>query len=176
MHHTVKDETDLSLSMAYNAASQIVSQNRSNLAFSWTLYSDVDRTYARNGLNQYSGTTVGGSSSAAFEHDANGNLKKSTGYNSDGTAVTTSYVYDGENRLVSASGGHTANLVYDPLGRLFQTSGGSAGTTQFLYDGDTIVAEYGGGGTVLRRYVHGAGEGAPRGMRRGAPFALQKPI
>ncbi len=33
------------------------------------------------------------------------------------------------------------SMAYDPMGRLFQTSGGSAGTTQFLYDGDALVAD-----------------------------------
>ena len=43
---------------------------------------------------------------------------------------------------MSASGAKTAALVYDPLGRLFQTSGGSAGITRFLYDDDALIAEY----------------------------------
>jgi hypothetical protein len=33
-------------------------------------------------------------------------------------------------------------LRYDPLGRLYETSGGAAGITRFLYDGDALVAEY----------------------------------
>lgn len=64
---------------------------------------------------------------------ANGNL---TG---DGSST---YLYDVENRLVSAGGGSSANLRYDPLGRLYETSGGAAGITRVLYDGDTLVAEY----------------------------------
>ena len=58
-----------------------------------------------------------------------------------GASGSTAYVYDIENRLVSASGAANAALVYDPLGRLFQISG-ATGTTQFLYDGDELVAEY----------------------------------
>ena len=61
-------------------------------------------------------TTSNGSPSATFAYDANGNLT------SDGS---TSFVYDAENRLVSASGAKTASLAYDPLGRLWQTSGGT---------------------------------------------------
>jgi RHS repeat-associated protein len=72
-----------------------------------------------------------------------------------------SFVYDAENRLVSASGAKTAALSYDPLGRLFQTSGGSAGTTQFLYDGDALVAEYDGADARLRAYVNGPGMDTP---------------
>ena len=76
---------------------------------------------------------------------------------------------------MAATGATPANLVYDPRGRLFQTSGGAPGTTQFLYDGDSLVAEYNASGTLLRRYVHGSGvdepvlwyEGAGLGSPRG---------
>lgn len=132
---------DLTLGFGYNAGSQIKTETRSNDAYAWTGAYNVSRSYAVNGLNQY--TTAG---PATFLYDANANLT------SDGS---TSFVYDAENRLVSASGAKTAGLTYDPLGRLLQTSGGSAGTTQFLYDGDELVAEYDGAGTLLRRYVHG---------------------
>ena len=98
-------------------------------------------------VNQY--VSAGG---ATFSYDANGNL---TG---DGA---TSYVYDVENHLVEASGGRTAQMVYDPLGRLFQTSGGAAGVTRFHYDGDDLVAEYDAAGGILRRYMHGPGSDEP---------------
>ena len=64
-----------------------------------------------------------------------------------------------ENRLIGATGGHTATLVYDPLGRLFEVSGASV--TQFLYDGDALVAEYSSTGAVVNRYVHGPGLDEP---------------
>jgi RHS repeat-associated protein len=148
------------LGFGYNAASQIASRTASNDAYAWTGAYNVARSYAVNGLNQY---TAAGPSS--FAYDANGNLT------SDGAAA---FVYDAENKLVSASGGKTAGLAYDPLGRLFQTSGGSAGVTQFLYDGDELVAEYDQYGSVTKRYVHGTGvddpvlwyEGAGLGDRR----------
>jgi len=57
--------------------------------------------------------------------------------------------------LVSASGAKTAGLRYDPLGRLYETTGAS-GTTRLLQDGDELVAEFNGSGTLLRRYVHGS--------------------
>jgi RHS repeat-associated protein len=82
--------------------------------------------------------------------DANGTLT------SDGTST---YTYDIENRLIGAPGGLT--LAYDPLGRLFQTSGGSFPTTRYLYDGDALVAEYDGAGEMTRRYVHWAGADVP---------------
>jgi len=132
---------------SYNSASQIVSQNRSNDAYDFATYVAGATSYAVNGLNQY--TAVG---AGALGYDSNGNLA-STG----GTTLT----YDVENRLVSAAGTLNTNMVYDPLGRLFQTSGGASGTTRFLYDGDALVAEYDGAGAMIARYVHGAGEDEP---------------
>jgi RHS repeat-associated protein len=108
-----------------------------------------NRSYAVNGLNQY--TQIAGDGAATLSHDANGNLT------SDGS---TAFVYDAENRLVRASGATNATLAYDPLGRLWQVSGGS-GTTRFVYDGDRLIAEYNGAGTLLRRYVHGPGVDEP---------------
>lgn len=69
--------------------------------------------------------------------------------------------YDAENRLISATGAASASLVYDPLGRLWQTSGGSAGVTDFLHDGDEIALEYDGAGGILRRYLWGPGVDEP---------------
>lgn len=132
---------DASWTFGYNPASQIGTLTRNNDGYAWNGHYNVDRTYASNGLNQY--TTAGG---AAFAYDANGNLT------SDGS---TTYVYDIENRLVSASGAKTAGLRYDPLGRLYETTG-AAGTTRFLQDGDELVAEFNSSGALLRRYVHGS--------------------
>ncbi|QMW22455.1 RHS repeat domain-containing protein [Sandaracinobacteroides saxicola] len=151
---------DHSLGFAYNPASQIVTRTASNDAYASTAAVNVSRAYTVNGLNQY--TAAG---PAVFLYDANGNLR------SDGS---TTMVYDAENRLVSASGARVAALSYDPLGRLFQTSGGAPGTTQFLYDGDELVAEYDAAGSLQRRYVHGVNvddpllwyEGATLGTRR----------
>jgi RHS repeat-associated protein len=86
---------------------------------------------------------------------------------SDGS---TSFVYDVENRLISASGARTATLSYDPLGRLFQISSPATGTTQFLYDGDELIAEYNASGTLLRRYVHGDSDDDPLFWYEGSGF------
>lgn len=132
---------------AYNPAGQIKSRTRDNDAYAFTGAVNGSRGYQINGLNQY--TSAGG---ASLGYDANGNLV------ADGA---TTYGYDAENRLIAAAGARTANLAYDPLGRLWQVSGGSSGTTQFLYDRDRIVAEYDGAGTVLRRYYQGPGGDEP---------------
>jgi RHS repeat-associated protein len=143
---------DVALGFGYNPASQIVQRSQSNNAYEYPVTSS-SRTYAVNGLNQY--TQVGGTSHA---WDANGNLT------SDGL---TTFGYDTENRLVSASGAKNATLAYDPLGRLYQVvSGGN--TTRFVYDGDRVIAEYNGSGTLLRRYVHGAGVDEPLVWYEGA--------
>jgi RHS repeat-associated protein len=126
---------------------------RNNDAYAWTGHYNVSRSYSVNGLNQY--TLAGG---ASFAYDANGNLTN------DGSSA---FLYDIENRLVSASGAKTAGLRYDPLGRLYETTGAS-GTTRFLYDGDELVAEYDGAGTLLRRYVHGSGVDDPVAWYEGA--------
>ena len=130
----------MAFSFGYTPASQIAQQTRNNDTYAWNGHYNVDRTYAVNGLNQY--TSAGG---ATFTYDANGNLT------SDGA---TTYVYDIENRLVSASGAKSTTLRYDPLGRLYETIGGGT-TTRLLYDGDALVAEYNGAGTLLRRYAQG---------------------
>jgi len=137
--------SDVTTTLSYNPANQIVGQTRSNDAYSFSGYPNVSRSYATNGLNQYA--TAG---SATFTYDANGNL---TG---DGTSA---FAYDVENRLVSRSGG--LGIAYDPNGRLWQTSGGATGTTRYLYDGDELVIEYDGSGNVLRRYVHGSSADDP---------------
>jgi len=162
-HNLAGTTADLVLGFTrYNPASQIVTRTRSNDAYASSSESNAAVGYAVNGLNQY--TTVG---TATLAYDANGNLS------SDGTRT---YRYDAENRLVTATGSQTATLVYDPLGRLFQTSGGAAGTTQFLYDGDELVAEYNGSNVVLRRYVHGIGNDDPVAWYEGADLATRRSL
>lgn len=124
--------------LQYNPASQIKSQVRNNDAYGWTGAFNVDRSYTTNGLNQY--TAAG---PASMQYDANGNLVASG---------TTGYLYDPENRLIGNSQG--VGLVYDSLGRLFETSTNGGNITRFLYDGDALVAEYNASGSLLWRYVH----------------------
>jgi hypothetical protein len=112
------DGSDHNVTFGYNSASQIVTLTARNDAYAWTRAQDVSRAYKVNGLDQY--VQVG---PAGYGYDVNGNLTF------DGW---TSFVYDAENRLVSAGGTASANLAYDPLGRLWQISGGAAGPTQIL--------------------------------------------
>ncbi|MBQ8104248.1 MAG: RHS repeat-associated core domain-containing protein [Afipia sp.] len=137
---------NLTEGFGYNPAGQITTETADNNDYAFNGYVVGARNYTTNGLNQY---TVAGP--ASFGYDANGNLT------SDGSST---YTYDVENRLISASGASSASLVYDPLGRLFQVTGGS-GVKQFLYDGDELVAEYNGSGGMLGRYIHGPGVDEP---------------
>jgi RHS repeat-associated protein len=151
---------DVTYTLGYNPASQVESRGISNDVYVYTGNYSVNRNYAVNGLNQY--TSAG---PATFTYDDNGNL---TG---DGS---NAYVYDVENRLISASGATTASLRYDPMGRLYETGNSltpNATTTRFLYDGDELVAEYNSAGAVLRRYVHGSGADDPLVWYEGAGTA-----
>jgi hypothetical protein len=149
---------DLTLTFGYNPASQIITRTQSNDLYASVTPDAVTRSYSVNGLNQY--TSISGT---AQTYDSNANLT------SDGV---TSFVYDAENRLVSASGAKNATLTYDPMGRLFQVSA-ATGTTQFLYDGDELVAEY-NGGTLLRRYVHGPAADDPFLWYEGAGLTTRR--
>jgi RHS repeat-associated protein len=144
----ISSPADLTTTLIYNPANQIITRTLSNDTYDYSGYVHGTTGYTPNGLNQYA--SVAGSS---FTYDPNGNLK------TDPT-TQTSYSYDVENRLTTVSGSHTATLIYDPLGRLFQIATPS-GTTQFFYDGDQLVAEYNASGTLLQRYVHGPGSDEP---------------
>ena len=137
---------DVTTTFGYNPASQVTIRSVSNDAYLFTDHVSVTRNYAVNGLNQY--TSAG---PASFAYDPNGNLT------SDGQGGT--YVYDVENRLIAGPNG--TSLVWDPLGRLFQSASNGHGVTRYLYDGDKLTAEYDGAGVMLRRYVHADGADTP---------------
>jgi RHS repeat-associated protein len=160
---------DAPIELAYNSASQIVGRSVSNDDYAAPPAANVERGYGVNGLNQYTGTTWGGAPNWSFEYDANGNLTRSV---DPGGTDTTAYLYDVENRLVSASGANNATLVYDPLGRLVQVTGANGAQTHFLYDGDRMIAEYDGLGNLLKRYVHGPGADEPVAVYYGAGLGL----
>ena len=149
---------DATLGFSYNPASQIVSRTLTNNAYEYPLTSST-KSYAVNGRNQY--TQVGGTT---HTWDTNGNLT--------GDGLTT-FGYDTENRLVSASGAKNASLAYDPLGRLYQVTSGS-NTTRFVYDGDRLIAEYNGSGSLLSATCSWCGMQAA-GVVRGLLGVLGRP-
>ncbi|WP_447726009.1 RHS repeat-associated core domain-containing protein [Sphingomonas koreensis] len=160
-HWFANSIADVATSFNYNPANQIASRTRNNDDYRFTGHTPIDRGYARNGLNQYTGAGA-----VSFGYDANGNLT------SEGSTI---YTYDIENRLTSVSTGVT--LTYDPLGRLAQVTK-TPNTTQFLYDGDALVAEYDGAGNMLKRYVHGpsAGVDDPAVEYVGSSIASPRPL
>jgi RHS repeat-associated protein len=136
---------DVSWTLAYSPASQLVSRTSASTLYQWSHPSAFADTYApANGLNQY--TTVAGLSLA---YDGRGNTTNDT---------TKTYTYDSSNMLTSSSNG--AALTYDPTGRLLSIAQGAV-TTKFLYDGTRLIAEYNGSNTLLRRYIHGDGVDDP---------------
>jgi RHS repeat-associated protein len=150
-HDLAGAAADQGLGFGYNPAGQIVARSSSNDSYASSTAYNVSRGYSVNGLNQYVAAGP-----ATFQHDSNGNLiahASPTG--------STNYVYDAENRLVSASGAQNATLSYDPLGRLWQVSSPATGATQFEYDGDRLLQEYDNTGAKVRMYAHGQGVDEP---------------
>jgi RHS repeat-associated protein len=151
---------DVISGFSYNPAGQIKKRERDNNQYSFNGFVSLSRPYTANSLNQY---TAGGIET--YKYDLNGNLTE------DGGSV---FGYDVENRLVTGSRG--LNISYDPLGRLWQTSGGPTGTTRFLHDGDELVAEYDASAKLLRRYVHGALDDDPNFWYEGADLSDRRSL
>ncbi|MEH0196196.1 RHS repeat-associated core domain-containing protein [Caulobacter sp. CCNWLY153] len=128
---------DVSFGFAYNPAGQATSQSTSNSAYAWNAPT-VGLAATADGLNR----------DAAIAAAGGYGLKQNLINDGAGRA----FGYDGESRLIRMNGPATAELEYDPLGRLSKTTINGA-VTQFLYAGDKLVAEYDGAGTVLRRYA-----------------------
>lgn len=129
---------------SYNAANQVTTRSTSNTAYDFVTALNNSRSYVPNGLNQYS--SVAG---AALAWSADGNLTSEGG---------TTFGYDVDDRLISATGTKNTALTYDPLGRLYKDSNSA---TTFVYEGTDLIAEYGGAGSLINRYVHGNGADEP---------------
>ena len=102
----------------------------------------VAEAYTVNADNSY--TSVGGESTGS---DANGNLAAAKG---------GVYVYDAQNRLVSATlSGTTTTFGYDPRNRVVKRS--VNGTERYLsYSGWDLIEERDASGSLRQLYVHGA--------------------
>ena len=136
----------MTVNYSYTLAGQLQTRGSNNTLYDWLPAAASSTAYVTSGLNAYS--TVGG---VTYGYDLRGNMT------SDGTS---SYTYDVENRLLTASGPTAVSLAYDPFGRLQSTIVGAT-ATQYLYSGTALVAELDGSGNVLRRYVHGPGTDDP---------------
>ena len=142
-HNPTGMDYDQTLSFEYNRASQITKRLAANERYTRPTPSKVDRTFTLDGKNRIS--QIG---AVNFTYNGNGNL---TG---DGTS---SFTYNNDSQLTDSNG---ATLTYDAVGRLASVTKAGA-TTRFVYDGSDLIAELDGSGTVLRRYVHGAGVDEP---------------
>lgn len=143
---------DQSIGLTYSPAGQIATRTSQNDAYAWRGAVNTDRSYAANGLNQY--TSAGG---VTFGHDARGNLNNSGGQ---------LYTYTSDNQLANAP---NANFAYDPLGRLFNGNLDPNANTTLLYDGSDMVAEVNEASrATLRRYVFGPGADEPLVWYEGA--------
>ncbi len=145
---------DVTRDWTFNPAGQVHEEDIDNNQFATHALPISDVDYTANGLNQY--TDIEGFNQS---YDINGNLTVSRQSDGLGGTLSTTYVYDTENRLVSMSGASSATLTYDPFGRLYRVTDGVTTDTRFHYDGDALVGEYNASGTMLQRYVHGPGAG-----------------
>ena len=111
-------------------------------------YSSYQTYGAANDLSQYTTRTINGTQvTAAYDHK--GNLTSGL----DGST----YVYDAQNRLTSASkSGTTMTFKYDALNRQVSRTVGGA-TTYDVYDGWDLIEEYQAGGATTAAYLYGAG-------------------
>ena len=103
-HAYINGANNIWTGYTYNPASQLTSRWSNSDAYAFNGFANVNRPYGVNGLNQY---YLAGP--AAFGYNANGNVIADS---------SSSFAYDVENRLVSASGARIAALSYDPLGRV----------------------------------------------------------
>ena len=138
--------SDLTKTFAYNPASQIVSETRSNDAYAQVL-ANATQTTVTNGLNQLS--TVNGTAAA---YDARGNMTTDPV-----TAKTQSY-WPSNNQLWNVPSPFTS-FNYDALDRLASMSTGSP-VTNYVSDGSNIIAEYDGSNVLQKRYAFD-GSGSP---------------
>ena len=136
---------DLTLGFAYNPANQIVSNSRSNEAYSVSP-SAATTASTVNGLNQL--TLHGG---ASVTHDARGNITAEGG---------RTFGYSSENLLTGvATSSWTQTYGYDPLLRFAATTGAGL-PRSYAYDGDNMLVTN-LNGQFLVRIVHGPGENEP---------------
>ncbi|WP_162252328.1 RHS repeat-associated core domain-containing protein [Caulobacter sp. Root655] len=146
-------DRDFGETFNYNPAGQLSGRGQVDGAY---LYQGWSRNLSAtaDGVNRDQAiVTIGGGGCAETGkgYDCNGSLTN------DGWRT---FAYDGENRLTSASGLHSAAIEYDPLGRLSKTTIDGV-VTQFLYDGGRLIGEFNGTGVLIRRYVHGVGVDEP---------------
>ncbi|HBB66423.1 MAG TPA: hypothetical protein DCZ93_03800, partial [Elusimicrobia bacterium] len=102
-------------------------------------------------------------SSYTYTYDANGNLD---GQTEKATNAHTTYAYNSENQLISAtmSDGTVATYKYDPLGRRIEkavTVNSVLADIHYRYDNEDIIATVDGNNIVTASFTHGPGIDEP---------------
>ncbi|MBY0551507.1 MAG: hypothetical protein K2W95_29770 [Candidatus Obscuribacterales bacterium] len=136
--------SSVTFAYSFNNVHQVTAQDVSDVEFLWKPTALALTNYApANNLNQY--PAVAGN---ACSYDDNGNLT---------SGPFTSAAFDVINRVTQiVSGGTTNNYWNDPLNRQAQKEVDST-KSGFLYDGVQLIAEYNSGGSLVNRYIPGAG-------------------
>ncbi len=152
----------------YDPTGQLLSVDRGNTAGAEAYQYDL------NGNRQSSTHTIGtnnrllADATFTYQYDAEGNRISQT---EKATGRVTTFAYDHENRLTSATTRSSAGSLlssvryrYDALGRRIARIGdsdgsGPAATTfeYYVYDGDDIWLDANAAGAVTARYLHGDG-------------------
>ncbi len=164
---TMTDQTGASETYAYNAQGQIDqvlnAAGQVLASYTYDASGNVDRIDLGNGTYTTIGYDQDGRENSIINYAANGTIQSSFLYSFDGSGLitsmttlagTTTYSYDGDDQLVSATlpGGRTLTWTYDAAGnRIQQTDTGSsttnyttnnlnqytaAGSTTYTYDAD----------------------------------------
>ena len=136
---------EVAFTYGYNGVNERSAQSVTNAVYLYSPQQNSTVLYQPNLLNQYA--YVDGT---AHLYDGNGNLI------GDGDKV---YSYDAESRLVNVvTATATASYRYGPLERRIEKTVDGA-ITVFVHAGDEEIAEYDSNGTLVRRFVPGAGFG-----------------
>jgi RHS repeat-associated protein len=116
-------------------------------------YGQTD-VYSINNLNQYS---------SRINNQGPNQTTTNASYDRNGNMITgldgSSYTYDSQNRLLTATkGGSTEEFKYDGLNRQVSRKIGAASPLYNVYDGWDLIAEYQPSATTpLNAYLHGVG-------------------
>jgi RHS repeat-associated protein len=106
-------------------------------------------------------------SSYSYTYDLNGNQ---TGQTAKADNAHTTYAYNSENQLISATmpDGTVVSYKYDPLGRRIEkdvTINASHLMLHYLYDNEDIIAVLDGNNNVISNFTHGPGIDEPLIMK-----------
>lgn len=126
------------------AGSQTISYDADGNRTTFAPYGSTD-TYSTNNLNQYTNRN-----SSAASYDLKGNLA--------GAFDNSSYIYDAQNRLITATkSGTTENFKYDGLSRQVYRTVGASQPVYNVYDGWDLIGEYApGSNTPTNAYLSGS--------------------